>query len=314
VNADTQKAVLRRPRALKIPARRPPFTKDLAAEFKNFIDVAQDRFVILNRLLSKLDFHYSVVKFGESRHFFISSVTKECPPVVLIAHYDSVPGSPGANDNAAAVFMLIEAGLELKKRNTPWMFILTDKEEICAGGGIRSQGSYLLAKGLKNTALAASEFYILDSCGRGNTLVISTTADYLIKNETGTGIAAWKKNLKTLRNNAMAAAERSAKQSVILLPAPFSDDAGFLHAGLAAQMITALPQREAAAFASLSRTNPDYIHALVKNEPRGGLDMSLIPKTWTLINTPNDTEGELTPEYFAGIIKFAFTLALNLKN
>ncbi|MDR2468197.1 MAG: Zn-dependent exopeptidase M28 [Spirochaetaceae bacterium] len=291
--------------AQSLQSRGAPYHK-----FSEFINPVHDRFTVLNALLSELDFHYSVVQFGDSRHFFVSSTGKERPARVLAAHYDSVTGSPGANDNASSVFILVRAALELKKKTgIPWMVIFTDNEELAGEKGIRAQGSYLLGRGLKNTDLAGADFFVFDSCGRGDTLIISTTADYIMKKETGGGIATAQKKLKDLRNNAMLAAEHSSQQHYMLLPTPFSDDAGFLHAGLAAQMITTLPGSEAAAFASLSRANPRYTHALFNRDLQKELDMTLLPATWNRLNGPEDTEEFLTPEYFAGMVKFAITLA-----
>jgi hypothetical protein len=278
--------------------------------FADFIDRSKDRWTILNELFIELDFHYSVVPFAGSRHFFVSSRSKERPRTVLAAHYDSVADSPGANDNASSVFMLIHTAIELYRQRAapPWLFIFTDNEETDAERGIQAQGAYLLGRGLKNTALCAADFYVLDSSGRGDTLVISTMADSLMKKEQGGGIASAQKRLHDLRNNALAAAERSAIRNFMLLPAPFSDDAGFLYAGLSAQMLTVLPAAEAAAFASLSRSQPRYVRALTSREERQGLDMSLLPETWSLINTPRDTPESLTPEHLSGFLSFTRAL------
>ncbi|MCL2793630.1 MAG: hypothetical protein FWD87_11150 [Spirochaetaceae bacterium] len=51
-------------------------------------------------------------------------------------------------------------------------------------------------------------------------------------------------------------------------PTPFSDDAGFLRAGLAAQTITMLPTAECARLVSALRTSPDLAGALINAELR----------------------------------------------
>lgn len=287
----------------------PPYHK-----FNEFIDPSADRFKVLFALLTELDLHFSVVNFAESRHFFISSSTKERPASVLVAHYDAAEGSPGANDNASSVFILISVAMELYgaecKNKKPWMVILTDNEEL-GGTGIRSQGSYLLGRGLKNTDLAGAAFYVFDSCGRGDTLIISTITDYILKNETGGSIAVVRKRRDDLRNNAFSAAQRSQMNNFMLLPAPFSDDAGFLYAGLASQMLTMLPRDEAASFASLSRSRPEYVNALVSSKIRAGIDPSKLPETWNILNTPDDTAEKLTPENIPSLIKLARTILIS---
>lgn len=278
--------------------------------FSEFLGSPNGRCSVLNEILTELQFHFSVVDMGGSRHFFVSSTGKERPRRVLVAHYDSVTGSDGANDNASSVFVLICAAQILaQKTNIPWMMIFTDNEELAGNKGIRAQGSYLLGKALKNTDLACASFFVFDSCGRGDTLIISTSADLLIKNETGGGIAHTQKDLKNLRDTAMNAAGHSVLKNYMLLPTPFSDDVGFLQAGLTAQMLTMLPADEAAAFAQLSRANPKYIQALINRDLQEELDMNALPSTWQFLNGPDDTEDNLTPEYFPGIIKYAVQLA-----
>ena len=278
--------------------------------FRDFIKPQSDRFSLLNAILMEFGFHYSVVKFGDSRHFFVSSPLKEKPESALVAHYDTVCGSPGANDNASSVFILLSAALELKKNASfPWMIIFTDNEELGAEKGLRAQGAYRLAAGLKNTALSGADFFVFDSCGRGNTLIISTAADILLKKETSESAAETQKKLIELRQNALFAAEHSTSHNFMLLPTPFSDDAGFLLAGLAAQMITVLPQNEAADFAQITRANINYTRALLSREGQEKVNMNLIPETWRLLNGPEDGEETLNPEYFSGTLSFALSLA-----
>jgi hypothetical protein len=276
--------------------------------FQDFINPENERFRSLNAILVNLGLHFSIVSFGKNRHFFVSGGGREKPEKVFLAHYDSTPGSPGANDNASGVFVLLATALELRKKTTPWMIIFTDKEEISDGEGIKTQGSFLLAKGLKGTDLAGADFFVFDACGRGDTLVISTIADKIMKNEHGVGIAHIQQRLVKLRENAAYAAGRAFGAKHLQLPTPFSDDAGFLHAGLAAQTITVLPQSEASSFAQLARTRDDYIKALINKSFRDGIDINQIPQSWRLINCTDDNLQSITPEIFTVMAKFALCL------
>jgi hypothetical protein len=279
--------------------------------FENFISGKNTRFDSLDAILQAVRLPYSVVKIGENRHFFVTSVLKAKPSTVLLAHYDATPDSPGANDNASGVFVLLAAALELgKKSNQPWLVIFTGKEELAPNEGLRAQGSFLLAKGLKSTGFAGADFYVFDACGRGETLIISTIADHLIKNEAGLGVAQIQKKLQDLRGRAIAATGASFGEHHRLLPTPFSDDAGFLRAGLVAQTITVLPKDEAASFTQLSRVRAEYVRALVNREYREGVDAEQIPLTWRLINGPDDTFSELNPEILPLVAKFAVKLAV----
>jgi len=58
---------------------------------------------------------------------------RSLPAVALMAHYDSVPNSPGAADDATGVAAALEAARAIKARGTPVrdvMLIITDGEEV----------------------------------------------------------------------------------------------------------------------------------------------------------------------------------------
>jgi hypothetical protein len=95
---------------------------------------------------------------------------------------------------------------------------------------------------------------------------------------------------------------------VLLAPTPFSDDAGFLRAGLSAQTITALPSEEAAGLASLLRNKPEFINALISREAQKIEGELLLPETWRVFNSPADGPDRLTPKNFSRVVKFACAL------
>jgi hypothetical protein len=149
---------------------------------------------------------------------------------------------------------------------------------------------------------------VFDACGRGDTLVISTIAEKIMEKENGVGIAHIQQRLVKLRENAAYAAERVFSANHLQLPTPFSDDAGFLRAGLAAQTIAVLPKAEASAFAGLARRRDDYIKALINKDYRQGIDANQIPQSWRIINSINDNLQSITPEIFPVMVKFALCL------
>jgi hypothetical protein len=290
----------------------------LYQRFKEFIAPETDRYYMLKSLLEDLCLNPQVITISGNRHLFLSAQGDFLNEIkaqwthtftILVAHYDRVPNSPGANDNGAAVFELIEAALKLRKEKIlRWFIIFTDKEELAHGEGIRDQGSYTLARGLQDAGLGNSWFYIFDACGVGDTLVISTMADHLMKQEAGPGITRTRMRVRQLRAKALETTRRLRMERVRLIPTPFSDDAGFLRAGIAAQTITMLPSEEAAAFGDLLRINPSFAGALVNKDARDRCDTRLIPLTWRRLNGPEDNDLLLTPQHFPLVVRFIYAL------
>jgi hypothetical protein len=301
-------------------AGKPPLGQAPYHRFNDFIAPGADRFAVLTALLEELRLAPGVATVAGNRHIFIAPGPGRIPGepgpgtgtaacIILAAHYDRTAGSPGANDNGAAVFMLIETALKLRENKTkPWLIVFTDKEELDPGEGIRNQGAYTLARYLMERGFKKSRVFIFDACGAGDTLIISTMADRLLKDDLRPGIARTRYLVAQLRNRALKTARELLMERVLLLPTPFSDDAGFLRAGIAAQTITVLPAEEAAPFVSLLRNQPDFAHALVSREVREIRDQSLIPKTWRRLNGPGDTPSRLTPRYFGQVVRFAAAL------
>jgi hypothetical protein len=314
----------------------PPFPAEKPWGFFNDFIESTDRFAALDGILNQLALPFSVVRMTGGKkpaaHFFIAGARqggagadgtpaetrqpegaktggRDSRQTVLVAHYDSVEDSPGANDNAAAVFMLLETALKLRAAAAAnWLIILTDKEELDSGESLRLQGSFQLARFFREQTDAPRRFFIFDTCGTGNTLIISTTAGHLLKQEGGSGqLPAIRKNLEDLRKTAIETAKETMLD-FLLLPTPFSDDAGFLRAGLAAQLITVLPAAEASEFAYLAKKDPRYINALVNMNLKKNRDLSRFPETWRVVNTPHDHISRLTPEHFSDTVKFAAAL------
>jgi hypothetical protein len=187
----------------------------------------------------------------------------------------------------------------------PWIIILTDKEELHYGQGIREQGSYSLAETLRRGGLDTARVFIFDACGTGDTLIISTGTDFLLRNEIGAGALHARSSIQALRDRALAAARDLGLDKVLLLPTPFSDDAGFLRAGISAQTITVLPSAEASSFASLTRSRPEISGALFSREQAQIMGLSHIPETWRRLNGSADTHLKLSPEHFDMVVRFA---------
>jgi hypothetical protein len=271
--------------------------------FKDFIAPDADRLKIIHSILDELKLPCTTVDIAGNSHIFVGAAGVK---VTLVAHYDRVHGSPGANDNSAAVFLLIEAAMKLKGTDG-WRVIFTDGEELSSGEGARDQGAYTLAKALREAGRGDGQFFIFDVCGSGDTLIISTMADHVIKDEDGLRIARLRRETQLLRNRALETARHLMMDKVLLAPVPFSDDLGFLRAGITAQTITVLPSEEAASLA-MNLHKEGFADSLIKGEARSPSLRPLIPETWKRINGPGDRPERLTPRHYRMVVRFACAL------
>jgi Iap family predicted aminopeptidase len=289
--------------------------------FYDFIAPEADRLGLLMEHSEKLGLNAVVISIEENRHFFIFpqgtnlkfSVSRTFPfrgqsPVVLTAHYDRVPGSPGANDNSAAVFQLLKAALRLYRQKVDnWIIIFTDKEELQSGESITAQGSYSLAKNLRKWGLSGARIFNFDTCGTGDTFVFSSTVDYLLKKNKRAGFRRASQTVNYLREKALDIAHRFHLK-VLLAPTPFSDDAGFLQGGIPAQTVTMLPATEADRFDLLLRKQPDFADMLISGSTKNPAVRRIVPETWLCLNSPMDSDLRLTPKCYEKIVRFAAEL------
>jgi hypothetical protein len=288
--------------------------------FFDFIAMDADRYSILFEILQKLELNFTVISIDNKRHFFIYPPAykrtagnilpfRGQQPVILCAHYDRVEGSQGANDNSAAIFQLMKAALKLGKDKTDyWIIIYTDKEELNSGESIIEQGSFGLAEKLRDWGLGDSRVYTFDACGTGDTLLISRTTDYLLKDNESKTIFKIRQHIGNLRNHALDAAHNLRLYNTLVLPTPFSDDVGFLRAGIPAQTITILPAAESGIYASFLRKRPDFGELLINGIARTSEDRYKIPETWRSLNSKSDSYLRLTPQHFELIVRFAAEL------
>jgi len=280
--------------------------------FREFLAPCADRFAVLQEMLEQAGLYWRALETAGARHLLTAPLPPEDAPPrrsppLLVAHYDRAPGSPGANDNSAGAFILLESAITLKRSKAEgWTVIFTDKEELGRGQSIMAQGAYALARELKSLKMDRSKIFCFDACGTGDTLIISTTADYLLKGEEGG--EKLQKAARGLRETALETARNLGMAKVLLSPTPFSDDAGFLRAGFAAQTITMLPSPECIPLAAALRRNPEFAGALISAELRQKSHAAAIPETWRCLNSPSDSHLRLTPQHFRAVSRFAQAL------
>ncbi|MCL2879831.1 MAG: M28 family metallopeptidase [Treponema sp.] len=290
--------------------------------FFDFIAPEADRYKVLLTIAEKLELNFTVIEIEGKRHFFVypPAYRQKIPagdifpfrgqrPVILCAHYDRVVGTQGANDNSAAVFHLLKAALKMGKAETDyWIIIFTDKEELQPGEGIKDQGSFSLAEKLRAWGLGSAQVYIFDACGTGDTLLISKTTDSLFKNSESVNVYKIRQYITGLRNHALDSAHFLRLYNTLVLPTPFSDDAGFLKAGIPAQTITMLPTAEAGPYASYLRRRPDFGDMIINGQAKLSDERLRIPETWRCLNSVADSYLRLTPQFFELVVRFACEL------
>lgn len=292
--------------------------------FKSFLEKGVDRCKFIADWLTENKIPNTVISLGKKKHIIVkygaNNYNKFFKTKTLVAHYDREKNTQGANDNSAACIQLMLFAKHLLQLNSEHniKIIFTDGEETGAKG-ISEQGSYLLGSGLKKLKMDNDDIFVFDMCGRGDVLILSQSGIF--------GRA--KKNivaLDILHSKICEYAQHACPNQWLSLLTPYSDNAGFIAAGLSAQVITILPRAEAEllaqylpkhifsnCFQTRNSKNETAITSLIdliiknkKPEETSPLK-KIIPYTWQVMHTPQDSLESLTPQAFVlldKILKF----------
>ena len=84
--------------------------------------------------------------------------------IVVGAHYDTVPGSPGADDNASGVAVLLELAALLKNESLPVRFVAFAHEEVAHSSG-EEMGSWAWAKRARERGERIDAMFSLEMLG-----------------------------------------------------------------------------------------------------------------------------------------------------
>ena len=223
---------------------------------------------------------------------------------VFTAHYDRAPGSPGANDNSAAVLALLFflTGPVAAKSGLPIELLLSDREETPLGSSPRAQGAFRLGEMLKKKDASGIIFYHFDMCGVGDTVIVSEAGERLLERRGKAGTALYKK-MNALRTAFLDTRNPVLRGRLQSLPTPFSDNLGFLLQGFPVLQFTFLPRREAVAYRRDFKKLTDEITALKTRTPeisalyKKRFD-AIQPPTWRIRHTRADNTDSLTPGAF----------------
>jgi hypothetical protein len=276
--------------------------------FASFLRPGIDRCAFIEDWLRARDVPHSTIELAGKRHIVVRPPADACDPrfrmKTLVAHYDRAADTPGANDNSAACFQLMLFAERLAARRQAAhnvRIIFTDGEEAAGTKGIAGQGAFALGEGLRKLKMTGDDVFVLDACGRGDTLVLSTAG------MEPRGERKLAERISGLHERAITLVREAAGERWARLPTPYSDNAGFLAAGIASQVITVLPASEAEALLrATAGANDEFLRAIAANTalPASSPYRAAIPDTWKLMHSASDSAATLTASAFTLMGKF----------
>lgn len=282
-----------------------------------------NRYEFLINWLDKEEISHSVIPTGSARHILIRldkirPYLKRYHVKTLVAHYDRVEGTPGANDNSSAVIQLLYSIEKLKSLKFAHniQIILTDKEELLPGESLVNQGAYQLANLFREKNINNCIFFVFDMCGIGDTLISGRAGLQLLKNKYENEIR-FKKMYDHMRHfsDSLADLFLSFRDGEYFnLNSLFSDDLGFLLNRYPALQISVLPYSDALAVKNnLFRIDDEKWDEIqekgVLSEEYREFIKPLLPQSWDSNHKSGDSIEKLTDSAFEIIDEFILELA-----
>ena len=235
----------------------------LSKDFLDFIKPDCNRLNFIQNFLKQNDVETAVIPLEGKKHIYVKFPQNQYNPLfnikTVVAHYDRFENSPGANDNSAAVYMLMLWAVKLSRQYDfhNVRLIFTDGEEACPDG-ITSQGAFAIASLFKKLDIK-DDIFVFDCMGCGDVPVL---CENKIPQKAGN---AFIKKLTALENKAQRIIRTAGNGKWFCLPCNYSDNASFIAQGIPAVAITILPSSE--------------VSDVLKNQT---------PKTWKNLHTQND--------------------------
>ena len=258
----------------------------------DFCKLNSNREGTIVELLNREDISYTIIELNDARHvvLFPKNLISRKETTILLAHYDRVKNTPGANDNSASVYFLLKHSIRLKELDHSTVIIFTDKEEITGTESVTSQGAYSLGNYFRSKKMHNLRFYVFDMCGIGSTLLLGTAGESLIKDHYGNRYI--KSEIKKKIDNVKDEAEEhllSVNGGEFFYSTPlFSDDLGLILNEYPAILISLLPYREAIEYSR---------------------DSSQLPKSWQCNHTMDDSVNTLDEKSWGVLSKLLLKLS-----
>lgn len=254
--------------------------------FHEFCTPSADRFSVLVRALKSLDLPLELVRVGPFRHVQLRSgrpMVPEPGEKLVIAHYDRVAGTPGANDNGASVLALVDY-LCRSRKGLAMRVVFTDGEELSTGGSASDQGAYALAR--LWGPIEGLFPVVMDMTGIGDTVVLGHLGEHLIRQTRQKGPPTGLDAYARLRLGALRWLATCGAGDTLEVNTPFSDDLGLFLGGIPAVQISLLPRRQALEYRK-RRKIPGELE---------GKEPGELPAAWKTMHGPDDVPERLTPE------------------
>lgn len=279
---------------------------DFPENIQQFLSPETDRLLFLQQRLLSYGVDSSVICLEGNRHLFVNFPPEAFNPQykinVIAVHYDRVENSPGANDNSLACLVAADFAKEILERAKKGIFsniriFFTDGEEK-GKNGVFEQGSYTLAQKFKNWSFDKNNVFVFDSCGRGNVAVLAKNTmpvSFTSRN------SIFVRDFSALYTRASNILSEISPSKYMILPVPYSDNAGFLASGIPAVQITFLPENEVSFYLKNLMNDKNLEKAVMnrqieKNEDFRFKYLEKMPVTWRLFHTPYDNLLSLTIE------------------
>ena len=285
-----------------------PLPAEDRGEIADFCAADTDRYDILKRTLQRRSIPFEVIPLEDARHFALpvpnaSGLDDEYYRVTLVAHYDRVEGSPGANDNAAAVFQLISHWEEIRRLG--WhhrtQILFTDREELTGTMSATDQGSWHLARHLKRLGADNILFFVLDMCGIGDTPVWGRSIRKAGLLPAGDAVSRAYEVMESFL-------KRYTRGRDYGLNPMFSDDLGLLLGGYPAFQLSLLPRSEAEALHIQYGDRPHEADPEAPARVREQLRSDL-PPSWKNNHSPDDRPEKLEAGAFLLVSRILRDLA-----
>lgn len=215
----------------------------IKSEFEQFVSQDCNRMDFIISYLKERGIKAPVISINGKNHIYVNFPLKQYNPIykikTVIAHYDRVPDSPGANDNSAAVFCMLEWACRLASSQECHniRLIFTDGEEL-GEQGVNQQGAYDLALLFKKLNIVNDDIFVFDCMGRGDIPAVSLTR-FPEKIS-----SAFINQYKVLEKKAEKLLSQANNGKWVKVPTDYSDNVSFIVNGIPAVAITMLPSEE----------------------------------------------------------------------